>query len=290
MLSEPKLLAPPPSFDITSIRTIYFDIYDTLIDRETGIFAALRTLLARSPYGFDRHEALSFYFESEMEMKRRTPGARYAQILAESYDDLALRLGIPPVSTGDALSFAQSAQDWPLMPDADWLLYNIARIPGLSVVAIADVDHDFLTQTPAFSSLAPFFEAVFTWDACHAYKPDLAVFEPALRYHDAHRIPRVHSCIVSSGLLGDMEPARELGVPGVWMRYPGTLAANMHTVEDAAPAAAIGSLSHLGMELLGATGARGSFGWPRGPHLYVDVPLGHRNGRWVDNNTITYAY
>ncbi|KAJ7852964.1 HAD-like domain-containing protein [Mycena leptocephala] len=252
-MDEPKLLAPPPILDVTSVRVIYLDLYDTLIDRETGIFTALRPLLERSPYEFDRHEALSFYFESEMEMKRRTPGAPYAQILADTYGDVALRLGIAPHNAADALLFAQSVQDWPCMPDAGWFLYNLACSPRLSIVAVADVDHDFLLRTPAFASLAPFFEAVFTWDVCHTYKPDPAVFDAPLRYYDALGVSRAHSYLVSSSLLRDMEPARELGLPAVWIRYPGSLAANMQTFEDASPAGFFGSLFHLGTNFLGAT-------------------------------------
>jgi hypothetical protein len=32
-MSEPKWLAPPPIFDVASVRVIYFDVYDTLIVR-----------------------------------------------------------------------------------------------------------------------------------------------------------------------------------------------------------------------------------------------------------------
>ncbi|KAJ6554462.1 HAD-like domain-containing protein [Mycena capillaripes] len=250
-MTEPKMLAPPPILDINSVRVIYFDVYDTLIDRETGIFTALRPLLNRSSYGFSRREALSFFFESEMEMKYRAPGATYVQILADTYEDVALRLGITSGAT-DAFLFTQSVQDWRCIPDASWFLCNLARNPRLSIVAISDVDHDFLLQTRAFASLAPFFEAVFTWDVCHAYKPDLAVFDAPLRYYDAQGVPRAHSYLVSGGLLRDLEPARELGVPAVWMRYPSSLAASMHTVEDASPAGTFGSLFHLGTGFLEA--------------------------------------
>jgi FMN phosphatase YigB (HAD superfamily) len=188
-----------------------------------------------------------------MEMKRRTPGSPYAQILADTYGDVAQRLGLTPDNAADSLLFPQSVQAWPCMPYAVWLLYNLARNRRFSIVAIADVDHDFLLQTPAFAFLAPFFEAVFTWDACNTYKPDPAVFNAALRYYDAQGVSHAHSFLVSGSLLRDMEPARELGLPAVWIKYPGTLAANMHTLEDAYPAAAFGSLFHLGTEFLRAT-------------------------------------
>ncbi|KAJ7982960.1 HAD-like domain-containing protein, partial [Mycena polygramma] len=235
-------------------RVIYFEVYGTLIDKESGIFAALQPLLKRSPYNFDRQEALSFYYESEAEVKRRTPGIRYGQILADAYDDVALRLGMTPLDSMESSAFAQSIKHWPLLPAADWCLSNLKRIPSISLVAIADVDHDCLMRTAAFTVLAPFFEAVFTWDIYKAYKPDPAAFAAPLAHYDALGVPRAHSCLVSSSLFADLEPARELGLPTLWMRVYGSLAACMCTAADACPVEAVESLPGLAMGFLGATG------------------------------------
>ncbi|KAJ7621762.1 HAD-like domain-containing protein, partial [Mycena polygramma] len=239
---------------IHSIRVIYFEMYGTLIDKESGIFAALQPLLKRSPHNFDRQEALSFYYESEAEVKRRTPGIRYGQILADAYDDVALRLGMTPLDSMESSGFAQSIKHWPLLPAADWCLSSLKRIPSISLVATADVDHDCLTQSAAFAVLAPFFEAVFTWDECKAYKPDPAAFAAPLAHYDALGVPRAHSCLVSSSLFADLEPARELGLPALWMRVYGSLAAHMCTAADACPVEAVESLPGLAMGFLGATG------------------------------------
>ncbi|KAJ7630108.1 HAD-like domain-containing protein [Mycena polygramma] len=257
-LSEPMLLATPPLFDPTCVRVIYFDVYDTLIDRETGIFSALQPLLNQSRYAFTRHEALSFYFESEMEMKERTPRAPYAQILADTYRDVALRLGIAPVSATDVSLFARSADNWPCIPDAEWLL--------------SIWHHEFLLRTPAFASLAPFFDTLFTWDACHAYKPDPSVFYAPLRLYDAHGVPRAHSVLVSGSILRDLEPARELGLPAVWIQTPGSLAANLPSVEDACPAGSFSSLFNLGTALLEASGPLAIDGDQNYPDLHTDMP------------------
>jgi hypothetical protein len=44
-------------------------------------------------------------------------------------------------------------------------------------------------------------------------------------------IPREHTCVVSGSLLMDLEPAKELGVPEVWMQYPQSLAENVHPLK-----------------------------------------------------------
>ncbi|KAJ7630096.1 HAD-like domain-containing protein [Mycena polygramma] len=272
-IMEPILLATPPPFDITSVSVIYFDVYDTLIDRESGIFSALRPLLKQSRYAFNRKEALSFYFESEAEMKEQKPGAPYAQILANTYRDVALRLGIAPVHATDASIFAQSAANWPCITDAGWLLHNLVHNSQISLAAIADVDREFLLRTSAFTSLAPFFEAVFTWDACHAYKPATVVFDAPLLYYDSLGVPRAHSFLVSGSLLRDMEPARQVGLPAVWIRSPGSLAANLDAVEDASPVGTFCTLSDLGNCFLGAYRAPMTWEDPPASRMRTGGPL-----------------
>ncbi|KAJ6617705.1 hypothetical protein B0H10DRAFT_2434330 [Mycena sp. CBHHK59/15] len=94
-MSESKVLPPPPSFEPHALQVLYFDVYGALIDNESGIFDALKPLLAQSPYRFNRWEALSFYFESEVEVKRRTPSAPYSQILADSPKETPISLQVP---------------------------------------------------------------------------------------------------------------------------------------------------------------------------------------------------
>ncbi|KAJ7361387.1 hypothetical protein DFH08DRAFT_951954 [Mycena albidolilacea] len=169
------------------MKVIYFDIYGTLIDKEAGVFEALGSLLSHSAYQFDRNEAVSFYLESEL-------------------DDVALLLGIE-YTEPDSLLLAQSINDWPLVLHAVSCLATLRTIPGLSIAAIADADHDSLLRTPAFAALAPSFDTVFTWDACAAYKPDLAVFSNPLSYYDALGVPRQRTCLVSGSLFMDLEEA-----------------------------------------------------------------------------------
>ncbi|KAJ7225693.1 hypothetical protein GGX14DRAFT_556452 [Mycena pura] len=66
----------------------------------------------RGPFSrhFDRNEVVSFYLESECEVKKRTTGVPYADIMANTYDDIALRLGIEPTRI-DSLLFGKSIAD-----------------------------------------------------------------------------------------------------------------------------------------------------------------------------------
>jgi hypothetical protein len=80
--------------------------------------------------------------------------ALYVQIFSQTFEDVALRLGIE-YTEPDSLLFAQSTNDWPLAPHSESCLDTLRTIPGLSIAAIADADHDSLPRTPAFAALAP---------------------------------------------------------------------------------------------------------------------------------------
>ncbi|KAF8213728.1 HAD-like domain-containing protein [Mycena galopus ATCC 62051] len=235
---------PPPIFDLPAVQVIYFDIYGTLIDKEQGVFEALEPLLRQSSYQFDRTAAISFYLESESEIKKQTPGAPYAQVLSDAYDDVALRLGMESTKA-DSWRFTRSFFHWPLIPLAEHCLATLRTIPDLSIAAIADADHYSLQRSSAFMALAPYFDAVFTWDACAAYKPEFAAFERPLSYYDALGVRRERSCLVSASMFTDLEPARRLGVPAVWMRYQRSLAENVQPWEGAYPALVLRDLADL---------------------------------------------
>ncbi|KAF7373448.1 hypothetical protein MSAN_00554500 [Mycena sanguinolenta] len=176
-IRRPAPPPPRPNLGIPEVKVMYFDVHDTLIDKEQGVFEALSPLLHRSPYEFDRNEAVSFYLESELEIKKRTPAAPYTH-----------------------------------------------------------VDHASLHRNPTFADLSSYFDTVFTTDACAAYKPAPAIFDGAVRHYDALYPKRENICIVSASLLLDLEPARALGIPGIWMRYAQSLAEHVEPWERAFPA------------------------------------------------------
>jgi hypothetical protein len=73
----------------------------------SGIFDALQPLLARSLHQLNRREALAFYFESEIPVKKRNPVVPYSEILAQAHAEMTIRLGLPVVEDAASL-FASS--------------------------------------------------------------------------------------------------------------------------------------------------------------------------------------
>ena len=67
---------------LTDFDTLTFDCYGTLIDWETGLFAALQPLLARARVLLDRDPVLELFAAHESAQQAATPDMRYSALLA----------------------------------------------------------------------------------------------------------------------------------------------------------------------------------------------------------------
>ncbi|KAJ7895312.1 hypothetical protein B0H13DRAFT_1624451 [Mycena leptocephala] len=223
----PEQPAEPPVFDPSALEILYFDLYGTLVDNEWGILDALGPLLTRCPRQLDKHEALTFYFESEDEAEMWSPNAPYFSILAEAHEHMTIRLG--PTVAGGASAFASSLFTWPFFDGALRCLQTSSRaIPTL--VALFDIDFFTFSKISAFSSLTPYFAEVFTWDAAQAYRPKFRAFAPPIP------IPRRVACAACAPLPCLEQPLPGLGacmrpgVPTIWMRHPPSLTRHQSTL------------------------------------------------------------
>ncbi|KAJ6478079.1 hypothetical protein C8R47DRAFT_1288372 [Mycena vitilis] len=243
----------PALFEPHALQIIYFDVYGTLIDHETGIFDALGSLLSRCSHQLERREALSFYFESESEVKERQPSIHYLMILAEAHRNMALRLGISIIAA-ESSKFASSLFDWPIFDDAILCLRSLQPyIPTL--VALVELDAETLCKTAAYHTLGGYFCEIFTWDQSKGYRPNVDAYDPPLIYHDNCDIPREQRLHVSSALFRDLELVAEVDIPTVWMRCPGRLAADV-PLEDASFAWKVcDTLPQLASDILSAKSA-----------------------------------
>ncbi|KAK7054187.1 HAD-like domain-containing protein, partial [Favolaschia claudopus] len=251
-----RTLQPPAPYDIHGLQVIYFEIFGTLIDSECGIYEALQPLLAQCPYQFERWEALTFYFESEVAVKQRMPTAPYSKILAAAHGDMADRLGL--VAADDlAFTFASSIATWPLFNEALSCVSSLAALVPF-LVALPDIDKETLDKSAAFAAIAPHFSRVYTWDGSRVYKPEVAAFQLPLKFYKDMGIPLKQQCLVSNSIFRDLEPARELGLPAIWIRYPQSLAGNIPSFEGSFPVSVCTYLVDLDLLIRYHKGARSS--------------------------------
>lgn len=179
-----------------------FDCYGTLIDWNGGIGRELERL-----FGAGRSaELLHRYHELEPEIQREDPGRSYREVMA-----IALaRLGAPAVEH-DALG--RSLPSWEAFPEVRESLEE-ARSRGWKLAILSNTDRDFIDASTARIGV-PFELAIVA--------SEIGSYKPAHGHWDAFRervAPSVH-VHVGASLFHDVAPAKELGLPTVWINRLG---------------------------------------------------------------------
>ena len=79
---------------LTDFETLSFGCYGTLIDRDSGIYAALRPLLAAGNVTLQRQDVLAIFTRFETAQQAKTPAMRYSEVLAQVHRSLAKEWGV----------------------------------------------------------------------------------------------------------------------------------------------------------------------------------------------------
>lgn len=190
-----------------------FDCYGTLIDWESGIWAALQPLLEDDESGLDRAQVLSAFARAESSQQAATPGLQYPEILRHAHEVLAAELGL--ISTPQlAEAFGNSVADWPAFDDSADALARLHR--HVKLVILSNVDHGSFAGSNA--RLGVTFDAIFTAEDIGTYKPDPANFE-YLRTHVAADLGVAPGSILhtAQSVFHDLGPARRAGLATAWI-------------------------------------------------------------------------
>jgi 2-haloacid dehalogenase len=188
-----------------SDRWATFDCYGTLVDWNGGIRGELTRLWPDA----DGDELLVRYHEIEprVELDSALP---YREVLKESLVLLAGHEGLSlPEGERDAL--ASSLPGWPVFPDVPPALAEL-RERGWRLVALSNTDADFLAASMAAIGV-PFDGAIVAGEI-GSYKPAHGHWEEFERRFRPEEGRHVH---VAASLFHDIAPARELGLPAVWI-------------------------------------------------------------------------
>lgn len=203
------------SFDRFEVLT--FDCYGTLIDWESGIWAALHPILARHRVGVSVDSALELYGALESDAEHG-PYRDYKSVLRSVLAGFGARLGFAPTPE-EMESFAASVKDWPAFPDSPRALQALKTKYRLAI--ISNIDDDLF----AFSAqrLRVPFDWVITAQQVKSYKPSLNNFRVAF---ERIGVPPAKILHVAQSLYHDIAPARELGLSTIWVNRrhgkPGT--------------------------------------------------------------------
>jgi 2-haloacid dehalogenase len=185
-----------------------FDCYGTLIDWESGLWAALSPIFANHRVTVALDSALELYGELESEAERG-PYRDYKVVLRTVLEGLGSRLGFTP--TPDELErFAVSVKEWPAFPDSPRALRALKTKYKLAI--ISNIDDDLFASSA--QRLQVPFDWVITAQQVKSYKPSLNNFRVAF---ERLGLPQSRILHVAQSLFHDIAPAKTLGLATVWV-------------------------------------------------------------------------
>ena len=197
---------------LTDFKALTFDCYGTLIDWETGLFAALAPLAKRASRPRSREQALEDFGKYEYSQEHYTPTKKYSELLATVYKRLAEQWGTP-ADWNECLAFGRSIKDWPAFADSPAALKYLKQ--HYRLYPLTNVDNESFAHSNR--RLEVEFDGVMTAQDIGSYKPTLRNFEYLLEQLGRHGIERNQVLHVAQSLLHDHAPANELGLASCWI-------------------------------------------------------------------------
>jgi 2-haloacid dehalogenase len=201
--------------DFSRFQALSFDCYGTLIDWETGIFSALRPILAAHGKALPDAGLLELYGELEADAEQ-PPFRSYREVLRSVVSGFGERLGFTP-SEAEVRSLPESLHNWQPFPDTVTALRHLKTRYRLAI--LSNVDDDlFATTVP---KLGVGFDHVITAQQARAYKPSLKVFRLAQEQIGIAPDRWLH---LGQSIYHDVIPAQSLGLSTVWVNRPSSRA------------------------------------------------------------------
>lgn len=199
-------------------KVLSFDCYGTLIDWESGIWAALQPLIATADRPVSREAGLAAFARQESAQEAETPGLLYSALLAHVHRRLAAEWRAPSDAPADR-AFGGSVGDWPAFPDSAEALRYLRQF--FELVILSNVDRASFARSNR--QLGVEFFAIYTAEEIGTYKPDPRNFRHMLdRLGEAGYGPDdiLH---VAQSLYHDHVPANRCGLRSAWIdRRQGT--------------------------------------------------------------------
>jgi 2-haloacid dehalogenase len=187
-----------------------FDCYGTLVDWNTGISAELGRL-----FGADASaHLLARYHAVEPGLQSEHPDWRYRDVMAAVLAELAAEQGLDlPEAESDALG--RSLPGWPVFPEVRMALSEAQR-RGWQLVALSNTDRDFIDAS--LQAIGVPFERAIVASEVGSYKPAHGHWRAFYESTGADRSRHVH---VAQSYFHDIVPARDLGIPSIWINRLG---------------------------------------------------------------------
>jgi 2-haloacid dehalogenase len=197
---------------LTAFNVLSFGCYGTLIDRESGIYAALRRLLGSGHVGLSRDEVLAAFTRHEAAQQAQTPKMFYSGVLSEVHKRLAREWGVL-ASDDDHALFGKSVPQWPVFVDVPAGLQYLKRY--FKLVILSNVDRGSFTASSR--QLEVRFDDVITAEEIGSYKPESRNFEYLVARVVKLGVDRRQILHVAHSPVRDLLPARRCGLASAWI-------------------------------------------------------------------------
>ncbi|MBV8913165.1 MAG: haloacid dehalogenase type II [Acetobacteraceae bacterium] len=197
---------------LTDFRVLTFDCYGTLIDWESGIWAALQPLLHRAQPAPSRATVLEAFARHENQQEADTPAMPYPELLAEVHRRLGRELGVDMPEQAHR-RFGDSVPDWPAFPDSPAALAYLKQ--HYELVILSNVDRASFAASNRRLGVA--FDAIYTAQDIGSYKPDLANFRYMLDHLAERGIRPGEILHTAQSLFHDHVPAKAVGLASAWI-------------------------------------------------------------------------
>jgi 2-haloacid dehalogenase len=198
------------------MRWATFDCYGTLVDWNAGIRAELERLFGAT----QGQRLLRRYHELEPGVQAAHPDRSYRAVLSTVLATLAEEEGMAlPADERDALG--RSLPSWPVFAEVPGSLAE-ARARGWSLAMLTNSDRDFIEAS--IRAIGVPFDLAVVASEIGSYKPALRHWQRFAEQTGADPSHHVH---VAQSNFHDIGPARELGLPSIWINRlgetPGTV-------------------------------------------------------------------
>jgi 2-haloacid dehalogenase len=197
---------------LTDFEALSFDCYGTLIDWEAGLSAVLVPWARERGLALTGEQLLTEYAAIEAAVEAEHPTRRYPDVLAASMQRLGTRLGAE-VTGEDADRLAGSVPDWPAFPDSRDALLALSE--RFRLIILSNVHRGGFAASSTW--LGATFASVITAEDVGSYKPDQANFDTLTAEAARLGIGPGGLLHVAQSLFHDHVPAKQAGLPTVWI-------------------------------------------------------------------------
>jgi 2-haloacid dehalogenase len=194
--------------DFQQFKALSFDCYGTLIDWESGILAAIRSILDNHNINISNQQILELFAQRES-IQEAGEYLKYRDILKKVIQDFGDKLQFVPTES-ELNSLAESIKYWQPFPDTIESLQSLKTRYKLTI--ISNIDNDLFAYTA--QKIGVDFDWVVTAEQVQSYKPSLQNFEMAIQRMGIAPDELLH---IAQSVYHDIVPAKDMGLTAVWV-------------------------------------------------------------------------